>query len=55
MMPTYGIRKIASSHAMAAVGLRRRGMMMSAAILIAKSTRAAMIQTALVSRVSICE
>ena len=36
-MPTNGIRKIARSHAIAAVGLRSRGMMMSAAIRMARS------------------
>ena len=34
-MPTNGIRKIASSQAIAAVGLRRRGMMISANTMIA--------------------
>ncbi len=37
MMPTNGIRKIARSQAIAAVGLRSRGMMMSAAIRMARS------------------
>ena len=54
-MPTYGMRKIASSHAIAAVGLRRFGMMIRAAIMIDDVARArAMIQARLMPRMSIC-
>ena len=44
MMPTNGMRKIASSQAMAAVGLRCRGMKMSASTLMARSTKKAIVQ-----------
>ena len=36
-MPRNGMKKMASSHAIAAVGLRSRGMTMIAAILMARS------------------
>ncbi len=43
-MPTNGMRKIASSQAIAAVGLRCRGMKMSASTLIARSAKNAIVQ-----------